>query len=62
MPPGNTRTRPSAKVIERMTAEACLAIAQQIQQDHLQTGDTAGSQAAAQIAASIRRDLLHDLK
>lgn len=58
MPPGNTRPRPAAKVIERTTAEACLAIAQQVQLAHQQTGDAAGSLAAAQIADSIRRDLL----
>lgn len=58
MPPGNTRPRPSAKVIERTTAEACLAIAQEVQRVHQETGDAAGSQAASQIAESIRRDLL----
>ena len=32
MPPGNARTKLPVKVIERTTAEACLAIAHKVQQ------------------------------
>jgi len=61
MPPGNTRTQPPAKVIERTTAQACVAIARRIEQDRLTTGDGPGSDAARQVAQFIEEELLRAL-
>lgn len=58
MPPGNTRHRPPSKVIERTTAEACLAIARRIQRDRHLSGDETGSDAARQVAQFIEEELL----
>lgn len=58
MPPGNVRTRPPAKVIEKRSIEACLAIASRVQQSHERAGDGPGSLAAAQVADLIRAELL----
>jgi hypothetical protein len=58
MPPGNTRSRPPTKVIEKVTVEACLAIARKVQQDRQLSGDATGSEAAAQVARSIEEELL----
>jgi hypothetical protein len=58
MPPGNVRTRIPAKVVEKVTAEACIAIARQVQQSRQMAGDLAGSEAAMQVAAVIQAELL----
>ena len=58
MPPGKTRTQAPAKVIEKMTAEACLALAQKVQLARRLSGDEAGSEAAGQVAQLIRDGLL----
>lgn len=58
MPPGNSRTRPPAKVIERCSIEACLAIVSRVQQSRERSGDRPGSLAAAQVADLIRAELL----
>jgi len=62
MPPGNTHFRPPARVIEKTTAGACMAIAQRIERDRLQSGDTAGAEAARQVARSIEAELLEHLE
>ena len=58
MPPGNTRPRPTHRVLERHTAEACLAIAQSVQADCQAQGDQTGMAAALRIIESIRSDLI----
>lgn len=58
MPPGNVRTQPPTKVIERTTAQTCLTIARRIETSRHLAGDTQGSQAAHQIAETIQRELL----
>jgi hypothetical protein len=58
MPPGNVRTKPSAKVVERATAKACLAIAVRVQGDRRLAGDEAGAKVARQIAEYIQDELL----
>lgn len=58
MPPGNIRTRPPAKVIEKRSIEACLAIGSRVQQSRERSGDRPGSLAAGQVAALIRAELL----
>jgi hypothetical protein len=58
MPPGNTRFKPPAKVIEKATAEACLAIARKIQRARQLSGDEPGSEAACQVARCIEEELL----
>lgn len=58
MPPGNTRAKAPSKVIERSTAEACISIAQRVQNASHLLGDEAGSKAAGQIAEVIRQELL----
>ena len=58
MPPGNTLAKPPAKVIEKLTAQACIAIAQKIQRARDLSGDTKGSDAAGQVARLIREELL----
>lgn len=58
MPPGNVRTKPTTKVIERATAEACLAIAQRVEDTRRLAGDAAGAEAAHEVAESIREELL----
>ena len=58
MPPGNARTQIPVKVIEKVTAEACLAIAQKVQRSRQLAGDTAGSEAALQVAVCIQEELL----
>lgn len=58
MPPGNARTKQPVKVIERTTAEACIAIAQQVQRSRQLAGDEAGSEAARQVARVIEQELL----
>jgi hypothetical protein len=58
MPPGNTRFKPPAKILERATAGTCLAIAHRIERDRRLCGDTAGAEAAHQVAESIEAELL----
>ncbi|NWJ42292.1 MAG: hypothetical protein HXX12_15120 [Geothrix sp.] len=58
MPPGNARTKLPVKVIERATAEACLAIAQKVQHARELAGDEAGSEAARQVARVIAEEVL----
>lgn len=58
MPPGNLRTQVPVKVIEKATAEACLAIAQNVQRTRQMAGDAAGSEAALKVATIIREELL----
>ena len=50
MPPGNVHPKPPLPVIERSTAEACLAIAHRVQRTQRLSGDASGSEAARQIA------------
>lgn len=58
MPPGNTRFKPPARVIEKTTIGACLAIAHRIQHEHELSGDSAGASAAQQVAIFIEEELL----
>ena len=58
MPPGNTCSKPPAKVIEKVTVEACLAIARKVQRERQLSGDETGSEAACQVARSIEDELL----
>lgn len=58
MPPGNARPKLPVKVIEKTTAEACLAIAQKVQRSRELAGDEAGSEAALRVARSIQEELL----
>ena len=58
MPPGMTRTQKPAKVIEKATAEACLAIAQRVARAHYLADDKIGWSAAAQVARFIEEELL----
>jgi len=58
MPPGNVRTQMPVKVIEKVTAEACIAIARQVQLSRQAAGDAAGSEAARRVAAVIQEELL----
>ncbi len=58
MPPGNQRSQIPVKLIEKRTAEACLAIAQGVQHTRHLAGDTAGSEAARKVASIIREELL----
>lgn len=47
-----------AKVIERATAEACVAIAQRVAHTHCLAEDRSGWSAATQVARSIEEELL----
>jgi hypothetical protein len=58
MPPGNTSSKPPAKVIEKATAKACIAIARRIEADRRLSGDETGSEAASQVARFIEAELL----
>jgi hypothetical protein len=58
MPPGMTRTQKSAKVVEKATVEACLAIAQRVARAHYLADDRIGWSAAAQVARLIEEELL----
>lgn len=58
MPPGNTHAKAPAKVVEKVTVEACIAIAQRVQVARRVSGDEAGSEAASQIAEVMRSELL----
>lgn len=58
MPPGNARTKLPVKVIEKTTAEACLAIAQKVQRSRELAGDDAGAEAARQVARVIEEEVL----
>ncbi|HJW73919.1 MAG TPA: hypothetical protein VJ486_13930 [Geothrix sp.] len=58
MPPGNVRTKPTIKVIERTTAEACLAIAHRVENARRRVGDAVGADAAREISESIREEVL----
>ena len=58
MPPGNTRFKPPARVIEKTTVGACLAIAHRIEHEHELSGDVAGASAAHQVATFIEVELL----
>lgn len=60
MPPGNTRAKAPAKVIEKRSVEACLAIAQRVQRSKEGSGDAPGAVAAGEVAALIRAELLGD--
>ena len=59
MPPGNVKTHPPTRVIERTTAQTCLAIARRIEQSRHLAGDASGSEAAQQVAEAIQRELLN---
>ncbi len=61
MPPGNARTQVPVKVIEKVTAEACIAIARQVELSSELVGDVAGSDAARRVAAVIQAELLGTL-
>jgi hypothetical protein len=58
MPPGNARTKFPVKVIEKVTAEACIAIARKIQRSRQMAGDVSGSEAAQRVATVIQEELL----
>lgn len=58
MPPGNVRTQPPTRVIERLTVQACISIARKIELSHDLQGDPSGSAAAHQVAEAIRKELL----
>jgi hypothetical protein len=58
MPPGNTYAKAPAKVVEKVTVEACIAIAQRVQLARRVSGDEAGSEVASQIAEVMRSELL----
>ena len=58
MPPGNLRPKPQPRLIERVTAEACLAIAHRIQDDLQAQGNEPGAGIAQEVAEAIRRELL----
>ncbi len=58
MPPGNLRPKPQPRLIERVTAEACLAIAHRIQGDLQAQGDEPGAGIALEVAEAIRKELL----
>lgn len=58
MPPGNLRSKIPVKVIEKTTAEACLAIAQSVQHTRHLAGDAAGSEAALKVALIIQEEFL----
>ncbi len=58
MPPGNARTQLPDKVVERVTVEAFLAIARQVQHSRQMAGDLAGAAAAKLVATVIREELL----
>ena len=62
MPPGNVRTQVPVKVVEKVTAEACIAIARQVQFSRQLAGDEAGSEAARRVAAVIQEELLGAVK
>lgn len=61
MPPGNARARTPVKVVERTTVEACIAIAQNIQEACRQAGDVAGCQAAQGVVRRLKEELLGNL-
>ncbi len=58
MPPGASCPKPPVKVVERQTAEVCLAIARRVGQRHREGGDAQGSQAADEIIRAIQAELL----
>jgi len=58
MPPGTTRYKPPARVVEKTTAGACLAIAQRVSREREYSGDEAGAEAARQVAWFIETELL----
>ena len=58
MPPGNTCSKPPAKVVEKATVEACLAIARKVQRSRQLSGDGTGAEAACQVARLIEEELL----
>ena len=60
MPPGNVRTKATTKVVEKASIEACITIARRVQRVCQQSGDAPGSEAAGQVVALIRSELLHD--
>lgn len=61
MPPGNLRPKPQPRLLERVTAEACLAIAHRIQDDLQAQGDEPGASVAREIAQAIHVELLAGL-
>lgn len=58
MPPGNYREKAPVRVVEKVTAEAALAIARRVELDRLHAEDPSGSEAARQVAAFIQQELL----
>jgi hypothetical protein len=58
MPPGTIRAQKPSKVIEKATAEACLAIAQRVARAHYLANDQVGWSAATQVVRSIEEELL----
>lgn len=60
MPAGNTCIKPPAKVVEKVTAKACIAIARRVQRARRLSGDVSGSEAARLVARFIEEELLGD--
>jgi hypothetical protein len=58
MPAGSTHTQTPAKVIEKATAEACLAIARRVARTHCLAEDRSGWSAASEVARFIEEELL----
>jgi len=62
MPPGITLAKPPSRVLERMTAEACQAIARRVQEACHCSGDVAGSEVANHIAQVIQEEILGSIR
>jgi hypothetical protein len=58
MPPGNLRFQKPVKVIEKATAEACIALAERVAMARNLADDRPGCLAADQVARLIREELL----
>jgi hypothetical protein len=58
MPAGKNRIPKPAMVIDRATAEACIAIAQKVARGRQLVDDPSGSSVAAQVARLIQKELL----
>jgi hypothetical protein len=58
MPPGLTRPKPTSRVLERTTAETCLAISKRVEAACQREGDWAGMAAAQRITELIQREVL----
>jgi hypothetical protein len=59
MPPGIGRTKPSTKVLEKVTVKACVEVARRVEHALDQAGNKTGAEGARLVAMFLQQQLGH---